>query len=48
MGQLRCTRLVKWHRGFHHTTGFDFAKTCSLVVKPTTIRTVLTIAITRE
>lgn len=39
-------RLVT--RRFHQTAGFDFNKTFSPVVKPTTIRIILTIAISKR
>ncbi|XP_062093422.1 uncharacterized mitochondrial protein AtMg00820-like [Humulus lupulus] len=38
-------RLVA--KGFHQQAGFDYKETFSLVVKPVTIRVVLTIAVTR-
>lgn len=39
-------RLVA--EGFHRVAGFDFTETFSPVVKPTTIRIILTIAFTNE
>ena len=39
-------RLVA--KGFHQTTCFDYIETFSLVVKPTTIRVVITIALSRN
>lgn len=38
-------RLVA--KRFHQTAGFDFAETFSSVVKPTTIRVILSIALTK-
>ena len=38
-------RLVA--KGFHEFPGIDFQETCSLVIKPTTIRTILSIAVSR-
>lgn len=39
-------RLVA--KGFHQTVGFDFIETFSLVVKPTTVRVILSIALTKR
>lgn len=39
-------RLVA--EGFHQVEGFDFTKTFSLVVKPTTVRIVLSVALHRR
>lgn len=40
------TRLVA--KGFHQVAGFDFTKTFSPVIKPTAIKVVLTIALSRN
>lgn len=35
-------------KGFHQTAGFDFNETFSTVVKPVTVRVVLTLALSRN
>lgn len=39
-------RLVA--KGFHHLHGFDFIETFSPVIKPVTMRIILTLALTRK
>lgn len=45
LNRLKARSVAK---GFHQTLGFDFSVTFSPVVKPTTVRVVLTLALTND
>lgn len=47
-GSLACFKVHWVVRGFHQQYGVDFTETFSLVVKPATIRTVLSLALSRS
>lgn len=44
LNKFKARLIVK---GFHQTLGFDFSETFSLVIKPTTVRVILTLAVSQ-
>ena len=47
-GSINKYKARLFEKGFHQTTSFDYTETFSPVVKPTTIRVVLTLALSRN